>query len=71
MTPSLQDNHRRLTFCSTVCLRLQPWATSEREDRLSVIPKSFQAKAQTFSKIFYRLNDPIGEAFRVLENIPE
>ena len=41
-----------------------------REDRLSVIPKAFQFRAQGFSWILYRLKQPIGEAFRVFEDIP-
>jgi hypothetical protein len=30
-----------------------------------------KAKGQSFSKIFYRLKQPIREAFRVLDDIPE
>jgi hypothetical protein len=52
-------------------LRLQPWATNKREDRLSVVPKSLQARPQSFSKIFYRLKQAIGKAFCVFEDIPE
>jgi hypothetical protein len=46
-------------------------ATNGREDRLSAIPKPLQAIEQGFSKIFYRLKKTIGEAFRVLEDVPQ
>jgi|GEM_PF-5945228 len=53
---------RSLNFRSSVCLRLQPWATDKREQRLSVIPKSLQV-------IFYRLKQSTGKAFCFFEEL--